>query len=188
MKNKTLVTVEEMAELVGSDVQSIMRIIEKQMLFPAQREPVLLLFSRDSEKIVKIGEMLRLGFSENDVRRIAKEIGLPSEHTPANEKVFTIGDFCKKFDLSPRQIKYWEDLGLFFPSVRSKGGVRLYNESLIIHIRFIQHLQEIGFELSQIKDIIENSKTDIVETRINKISEIIRDLRPILKNIKKINK
>jgi len=188
MKNKLLVTIEEMAEIVGSDIQSILKIVEKQMLYPAQREPVLLLFSRDSEKIVKIGEMLRLGFSENDVKRILKEIGLPSTQNHTNEKVFTIGEFCKKFNLSPRQIKYWENLGLFFPSIRSRGGVRLYNESLIIHIRFIQNLQEIGFELSEIKDIIENAKIDIVEKRLNKISEIIRDLRPILKNIKRINK
>jgi len=188
MKNKPLVTVEEMAEIVGSDVQSINRLIERQVIFPAQREPLLLLFSRDSEKIVKIGEMFRLGFSENDVKRIAKEIGLPTDQKNPSEKVFTIGEFCRKFELSPRQIKYWEDLGLFFPSVRSKGGIRLYNESLIIHIRFIQNLQSVGFELLEIKDIIENAKTDVVEARLNRMSEIIRDLRPILKNIKKINK
>ncbi|MDD3803972.1 MAG: MerR family transcriptional regulator [bacterium] len=188
MKNKPLVTLEEMAELVGSDIQSINRLIERQIIFPAQREPLLLLFAKDSERIVKIGEMLRLGFSENDVKRIAKEVGLPTDQKNSNEKVFTIGEFCGKFNLSPRQIKYWENLGLFFPSVRSKGGIRLYNESLIIHIRFIQNLQSIGFELLEIKDIIENSRSDIVESRLHRMSEIIRDLRPILKNIKKINK
>jgi tRNA(Ile)-lysidine synthase TilS/MesJ len=49
-----------------------------------------------------------------------------------------LGEFCKKYNLSARRIKYWEEVGLFFPAVRSKGGVRLYKDSLIININFIR--------------------------------------------------
>lgn len=187
MKQQYLLNETDLVSETGIDLNALTRLVNAGIVFPAQKTPVLLFFSRDIDKVRHVKTMLDLGYSVEEIKKIAKDVGLP--HRPDSEKrdkLYSIGEFCEKFDLNPRQIKYWESLGLFFPAMRSKGGVRLYSEDLLVHIRFILHLQELGFKLEDIKDIIKNNNADIVESRLNHLSDIIRDIRPILKNMKKL--
>lgn len=187
MKQQYLLTETDLMSETGIEESALAKMVSAGIVFPAQKTPVLLFFSREIDKVRHIKTMLDLGYSVDEIRKIAKDVGLP--HKPDSDKrdkLYSIGDFCEKYYLNPRQIKYWEQLGLFFPAMRSKGGVRLYSEELLVHIRFIQHLQELGFKLEDIKDIIKNNNADIVENRLNHLSDIIRDIRPILKNMKKL--
>lgn len=50
-----------------------------------------------------------------------------------------------------RAIHLYEELGLLSPSVRSKGGFRMYTGDGIRRIEWIQKLQDMGFSLTEIK-------------------------------------
>lgn len=187
MKSQYLLNLQDLGSETGLDENTIKKLLSMQIIYAAQKKPVLLFFSRDIDKFKTIASMLTMGYSLNDIKRIIHEIGLPgTEDSPVKEHLYPIGEFCSKFHLNPRQIKYWEQMELFYPASRSKGGVRLYNESLMRHIRFIQGLQDLGFQLSEIKIIIDNKDTDAVDKRINHINEIIKEIKPLLKNMKAI--
>lgn len=186
MQKKNIISLTEMQEETKTSKDFLIKLIQKKIIFPAQKSPELFFFNKDIQKVKKIVELKQLGFTEYEITKIAREVGFPQEREDGGEKLYSIGEFCKKYNLSSRRIKYWEELGLFFPAVRSKGGIRLYKDSLIIHIKFINNLQRIGFELDEIKSIIENSDTQKIENRIKELYNIINEIKPIIKNIKKL--
>ncbi len=186
MEKKNIISLSEMLRETNISLDFLLKLVQRKIIFPAQKEPELFFFSKDIQKVKKIVELKQLGFTDYEITKISREVGFPHEKDDGGEKLYSIGEFCKKYNLSARRIKYWEEVGLFFPAVRSKGGVRLYKDSLIIHINFIKNLQKLGFDLEQIKYIIENSDTQKIENRIKEIYDTINDVKPIIKNIKKL--
>ena len=188
MKKRYFLNLDDMIIETGLDKNTLLKLIDMDIFYLPQKKPVLLFFSKDIEKGIFIKNLISLGYKLNEIKKIVKEIGLPATGQEKNKKdqLYPIGEFCKRFQLSARRIKYWENIGLFFPAVRSKGGIRLYSESLIIHVRFIEHLQELNFSLEEIKDIINKNQYEKIENRINKLNETIRVLKPIIKNMKKL--
>lgn len=69
------------------------------------------------------------------------------------EQLFQIGQVSKKARVTLRTIRYYEELGLIEPLVRTKGGFRLYTEESIERLRFIQGLKLLDFPLSKIKEM-----------------------------------
>ncbi len=65
-----------------------------------------------------------------------------------------IGDVAKKAGVSQRCLRYYEELGLIEPELRTSGGYRLYSESQIQKLRMINDLKSLGLPLSQIQDIL----------------------------------
>jgi DNA-binding transcriptional MerR regulator len=62
-----------------------------------------------------------------------------------------IGELAKKTGKTVRAIHLYEELGLLSPSVRSKGGIRLYPDRAAKRVEWIQKLQDMGFSLTEIK-------------------------------------
>lgn len=55
--------------------------------------------------------------------------------------------------LSPRTVRYWEELGLL-PGVRRRsGGRRVYGADQLERLRFIRRLKALGLSLAEIKDL-----------------------------------
>jgi DNA-binding transcriptional MerR regulator len=69
------------------------------------------------------------------------------------EELFQIGQVSKKARVTLRTIRYYEELGLIEPLVRTKGGFRLYTEESIERLRFIQGLKLLDFPLSKIREM-----------------------------------
>ena len=69
------------------------------------------------------------------------------------EQLYKIGQVSKKALVTVRTIRYYEELGLIEPAVRTKGGFRLYKEESIERLRFIQDLKLLDFPLFQIKEM-----------------------------------
>ena len=65
-----------------------------------------------------------------------------------------IGDVAKKAGVSQRCLRYYEELGLIEPELRTSGGYRLYSESQVQKLRMINDLKSMGLPLSQIQDIL----------------------------------
>jgi DNA-binding transcriptional MerR regulator len=67
--------------------------------------------------------------------------------------VLTIAEVRDKTGLSPRTLRYYEELGLL-PGVRRRaGGRRVYGEDEIERLRFIQRLKALGLSLAQVKEL-----------------------------------
>jgi len=64
-----------------------------------------------------------------------------------------IGEVCERTGLSPRTVRYYEELGLL-PGVRRRaGGRRVYGPDELERLRFIQRLKALGLPLAEIRDL-----------------------------------
>jgi MerR family transcriptional regulator, copper efflux regulator len=65
-----------------------------------------------------------------------------------------VGDLAKETGKTVRAIHLYEELGLLKPAARSKGRYRLYTPDALVRIRWIGKLQEMGFSLTDIQQIV----------------------------------
>ena len=75
--------------------------------------------------------------------------------TPA--RLLRIQEVAAEIGLTPRSIRYYEELGLLTPAARSEGDYRLYDESDLERLRFIKGLRDdAGFSLAEIAQLLED--------------------------------
>lgn len=73
----------------------------------------------------------------------------------AKEKELSrVGEVAEKLGVSPRTIKYYEELGLVRPEARSSGGFRLYGEEEVWRLERILRLKGIGYSLATIQELL----------------------------------
>ncbi|MFP6625003.1 MAG: MerR family transcriptional regulator [Myxococcota bacterium] len=73
--------------------------------------------------------------------------------TPQVAADLSIREVCDVTDLSPRTVRYWEELGLL-PGVRRRsGGRRVYGTDEVERLRFIRRLKALGLALADIKEL-----------------------------------
>ncbi len=68
-----------------------------------------------------------------------------------------IGELAKKTGLSPKAIRFYEDMGLLLEPRRSEAGYRLYAPEAVETLRFIRTAQSMGLTLAEIRDIVRYS-------------------------------
>ena len=67
-------------------------------------------------------------------------------------RLLRIQEVAAEVGLTPRSIRYYEEVGLLQPAARSEGAYRLYDESDIERLRFIRGLRDdAGFSLTKPK-------------------------------------
>ena len=67
----------------------------------------------------------------------------------------TIREICAETGLSPRTVRYYEEVGLL-PAVRRRNGSRrVYGPDDLQRLRFIQRLKTLGLSLAQIGELSE---------------------------------
>jgi MerR family transcriptional regulator, repressor of the yfmOP operon len=72
-------------------------------------------------------------------------------------RLLRIQEVAAEVGLTPRSIRYYEEIGLLEPAARSEGAYRLYDESDIERLRFIRGLRDdAGFSLAQIGQLLED--------------------------------
>src|SRR6266850_2464426 len=69
-------------------------------------------------------------------------------------KHLKVGDLARQTGKSVRALRLYEELDLLHPVGRTNGGFRLYDESALTRIRWIELLQESGFSLHQIQALL----------------------------------
>lgn len=80
----------------------------------------------------------------------------PSESLAALEpepELLGIRAVCDEMGLSPRTVRYWEELGLLPGARRRQGGRRVYGIDELERMRFIQRLKTLGLSLAEIKKL-----------------------------------
>jgi len=104
-------------------------------------------------------------------------------------KQYSITQICRELDLSPRTLRYYEELGLL-PGVRRRNaGRRVYGADEMERLRFIQKLKQLGLALEEIGQLnavyaIHGSTRamlerlgEVLRMRLEEVGSKIRDLQ-----------
>jgi DNA-binding transcriptional MerR regulator len=68
-----------------------------------------------------------------------------------------IQEAAAEVGLTPRSVRYYEELGLLRPAARSEGDYRLYDDTDLERLRFIKGLRDdAGFSLAEIAQLMED--------------------------------
>lgn len=67
---------------------------------------------------------------------------------------FTIGQFSKKAEVSPKALRLYEKKGLILSHARGENGYRYYDESQLELALRLKEFKSLGFSLSEIKSLL----------------------------------
>ena len=67
----------------------------------------------------------------------------------------TIKEMCDLLGLTHRTFRYYDSIGLLKPAAHTKAGYRLYDNESVIRMVKIRVLADIGYELTEIKKILD---------------------------------
>lgn len=65
----------------------------------------------------------------------------------------SITEVCQRTGLSPRTLRYYEEIGLLPDVRRSEGGRRVYGPDALERLGFIQRLKALGLSLAEIREL-----------------------------------
>ena len=110
-------------------------------------------------------------------------------------KYYQIGELANLLELSPRTIRYYEEIGLLNSVKRIEGGKRIYTDKDFQRLRFITRLKHLGLTLSEmleLEDIYQIHRTnrkvlprllELLDTHAVKIDERINSLNKLRADI-----
>jgi MerR family transcriptional regulator, copper efflux regulator len=73
---------------------------------------------------------------------------------PRSSLSLRVGDLAKRTGKTVRALHLYDELGLLVPAERTSGGYRLYTRDSELRVRWIDKLQQMGFSLTDIKQIV----------------------------------
>jgi MerR family transcriptional regulator, repressor of the yfmOP operon len=83
--------------------------------------------------------------------------GIPA--TVDASRLLRIQEVAAETGLTPRTIRYYEEIGLLAPAARSEGAYRLYDPEDLERLRFIRGLRDdAGFSLAEIGQLLEDEQ------------------------------
>ncbi len=86
-----------------------------------------------------------------------------------SEPEYRIGDLAREAGVSPRTLRYYEELGLLVPSGHTDGGERRYSAADKRYLnRIIECKELLGMNLEEIKDVVATM------TRLEQLRELYR--------------
>ena len=84
------------------------------------------------------------------------DLPVPDAPTPP---LLRIQEVAEDTGLTPRTIRYYEEMGLLAPAARSGGAYRLYDADDLERLRFIRGLRDdAGFSLAEIRQMLEDDE------------------------------
>jgi Cu(I)-responsive transcriptional regulator len=67
---------------------------------------------------------------------------------------FSIGEAATRSGVKAATIRYYEQIGLIAPPVRTEGKQRRYGADELARLDFIRHARTLGFEIDAIRDLL----------------------------------
>jgi len=87
-----------------------------------------------------------------------------------------VGDLAKRTGKTVRALHLYEEHGLLAPTQRSNGGYRLYNGESELRVRWIDKLQQMGFSLTDIKQIVADAEASkSAPDAMHRVRELFRE-------------
>ncbi len=106
----------------------------------------------------------------------------PEAAAPTKD-LLKIGDFARLASTNLRTLRYYEELGLLSPALRSEGGFRYYRPTDVNRVRMIRGLQELGLQLDRIGELMARPAADApAEERVKRFREVLAQQREIIED------
>ena len=86
--------------------------------------------------------------------------------------MFQINELSKHANVSPKTIRYYEEVGLLTSPVRASNNYRLYDEDAVERLRFIRSARSLDFSIQEITKVL--STLDRNETPCNHVVELLQ--------------
>jgi DNA-binding transcriptional MerR regulator len=81
----------------------------------------------------------------------------PARQTSAGAPLLKIGEVARRFGVSTRALRFYEEIGLLRPGATTGGGFRLYGDDDLARIEKILQLKgALNFTLDEIRQVIED--------------------------------
>jgi len=82
---------------------------------------------------------------------------------------YTINDLVKLSGISVRTLHYYDEIGLFVPSIRMANGRRYYSKKQLIRLMHILSFKDLGFSLKKIHSLLSKTPADnIIALKVQK--------------------
>ncbi|MGE7114474.1 MerR family transcriptional regulator [Lysinibacillus sp. NPDC047702] len=95
--------------------------------------------------------------------------------------MYHINEFKKLSGVSVRTLRFYDKKGLLKPVSKTEGGHRLYSNTELKKLQQIQFLKTIGFQLSEIKIMLESEEWDWPNSLMKQLSYVIKEKDRLLK-------
>ena len=69
-------------------------------------------------------------------------------------KDFLIHELCEKLNITPKAVRYYEQVGIIPNAARNTSNYRIYNNNDLKKLEFIKKARTMNFSLDEIKTII----------------------------------
>lgn len=66
-----------------------------------------------------------------------------------------IGEASRATGISVKMLRYYEQIGLVRPALRSDSGYRVYSDANIALLRFVRRARDLGFQVKQIAALLD---------------------------------
>jgi DNA-binding transcriptional MerR regulator len=108
-----------------------------------------------------MGSTARKSTAATITRPAASDVPTPADAPDAGIR---ISDAATRAGVSPRTLRYYEELGLLAPSLYTAGGERRYTLDDLAHLQRILELREVlGMNLDEIRELL------ALETRLDEL-------------------
>jgi MerR family mercuric resistance operon transcriptional regulator len=103
-------------------------------------------------------------------------------------KPMTIGQVAKLAGVGVETIRFYEREGLLNKPKRRESGYRMFGPEVVIRIRFIKNVKELGFSLKEIRELLflrvdsRGTAAEVkkrVDSKIDQIDRRIGDLKKV---------
>ena len=108
----------------------------------------------------------------------------------ASSELERVGEIAERLGVSPRTIKYYEELGLIQPETRSPGGFRLYGKEEVEQLELILRLKSIGYSLAAIREMLatrdaaqEADKVTVISNTMERLKDREREVTQRIQQI-----
>ncbi|MDZ7694979.1 MAG: heavy metal-responsive transcriptional regulator [Balneolaceae bacterium] len=103
---------------------------------------------------------------------------------------YKTGEVAKRADVNKETVRYYEERELIPKPDRRRSGYRIFTQRHIDQIKFIKRAQELGFTLSEIKELLElrmDEDTTCSEIK-SEAQEKYRDVAEKIEDLQQIKK
>ncbi|WP_028611787.1 MerR family transcriptional regulator [Paenibacillus harenae] len=106
------------------------------------------------------------------------------------KRYWKVGELANLTGLTVRTLRFYDQIGLFSPSLQTDSGHRLYNESDLSRLQQIISLKELGLSLEEVKSVLAGeqfSPLEIVSLQMARIKEQIKLQHNLLEQLEQVS-
>jgi Cu(I)-responsive transcriptional regulator len=114
-----------------------------------------------------------------------KDFHRPDLRAEQESQNMNIGEASKATGISVKMLRYYEEIGLVRPALRTYSGYRVYSGKDVATLRFIRRARDLGFQVKQIASLLDlwqdgsRSSADVKALALGHVAELERRRREI---------